>query len=150
MISERDYLKMRTEIENRCRLDLEALDRVWSMAHRGEPPPQKAKPQHSSNAIPKTLDIANTALEIATEALNKRATVRAAVQSLSGEFGSKDVRTALERISPEASAQISDNQLSSIIARLAELSEIHAVTPKSGRTPAIYAHGPRSEEVRAS
>lgn len=152
MISEREYLKLRAEIESRCRLDIEALDRVWSMAHKGQPAPQKATPVRSPSAIGTIVAKATEQLLVEAEAaaLNKRAAVRAAIHALSGEFGSKDVRAALERDNPEASARISENQLSSIIARLADLGEIHVVIERQGRTPASYAHGPKPVEVQAS
>src|SRR5579863_7023668 len=116
MISERDYLKMRAKIEDDYRRDIEALDRVWAFAHK-EPPPQqkKATPAGSTNAITQVLETVNAALETHVATLNKRASVRSAIQSIPGDFGSKDVRAALERIDPQASAQITDNQLSSII-----------------------------------
>jgi hypothetical protein len=144
MISERDYLKMRSEIENRCRLDIEALDRVWAMAYKGVPPPQKVTPHQGSRAISRVS--LNPGAFAAAESLNKRAVVRAAVQSLPGEFGSKDVRGAMDSISPEASRHILDNQLSSNLAKLVELGEIHVRTQKVGRTPAVYAHGPKPLE----
>lgn len=141
---------MRTEIENRYRDDLEALNRVWSMAHKGAAPPQKkANPVHHKDATGQVLEVVAGALEIAGS-YNKRAAVRAAIQSFSGAFGSKDVRAALLNANPALSAVITDNQLSSIIARLAELNEIHAVVSKTGRTPAVYCAGPKPLEVQAS
>lgn len=149
MISEREYLKLRAEIENRCRLDIEALDRVWSMAYKGTPPRQKPKPQSSTRAITKVLEKVNDALEVVNDSLNKRGAVREVIRSFTGAFGSKDVRAALEAHNPEASRMINDNQLSSIIARLADLDEIHIMVPKSGRTAAVYVPGPKPAEVKA-
>jgi hypothetical protein len=149
MISEREYCKMRAKIEDEYHRNVDALDRIWFLSHPLQAPPQKTTPNQRPAAI------AKPAAEVPNAAdgevlFSKRGAVRAAIHGLSGHFGSKDIRAALTASDPEASRQITDNQLSSIIARLAELEEIYAVIPKTGRTPAVYALGAKPKEAMAS
>lgn len=129
---ERDYLRKRAEIEAHCQRDLEALDRVWAMFHT-EAPPQKVVSKRRTSAI---ADLSGNQED---KSFGKRDTVRVALQGLSGEFMTKNVRAVLDERFPDRSPAITENQLSSILARLAKRGEIDVVRPKSGRMAAIYA-----------
>jgi hypothetical protein len=145
-MKERDYLKKRQEIEQQCRNDLAALDRVWAMF-------SKASPPASTEPLPRVpWPRARVAEEIDDNSPNKRDAVRAALSSFAGrEFMSKDVRDKLDTEHPEVSRVITENQLSSIVSRLASMGEIIVVRAKVGRSPAIYAlKHPPSEIVQPS
>ena len=142
-MKERDYLRKRQEIEDRYRGDLAALERVWAMFHGDTPAPQPT-PVRRAGSMP-------TSSDDSEETMGKRDSVRAVLGNLANrEFMSKDVRAELERTLPEVSDSITENQLSSIIARLVTMNELRVTRQKKGRSPALYsvaiAEGPRLEE----
>jgi hypothetical protein len=126
-MKKRDYLKKRSELVADYRQKIEALEIVWRMFNPDEPVPSEGTERESEDAA------ATWPHEV-----SKRDAVRQAIAILSGDFGARDVRAALNQINPEWSAGLDDNQLSSLVARLAEKSEIGITKPKVGRAPAIY------------
>ena len=126
-MKKRDYLKKRSELVADYQQKIGALEIVWRMFNPDEPVPSDDSERESEDA----------ALSWPYD-VSKRDVVRQAIARLSGDFGARDVRAALSQINPEWSAGLDNNQLSSLVARLAEKSEIGVTKPKVGRAPAIY------------
>ena len=126
-MKKRDYLKKRSELASEYQQKVEALEIVWRMFNPDEPLPNDDTERETED------NVGSWPFEI-----SKRDVVRQAISTLSGNFGAKDVRTALVELNREWSVGLDDSQLSSLVARLAEKNEIGVLTPKSGRAPAIY------------
>jgi hypothetical protein len=132
-VKEREYLRKRQEIEDRCRRDLEVLERAWTLFNGDVPVP---KPTPKSKPIARIAVSGNGPRQAST--FSKRDAVRDALTFIFGTFGSRSVRVALDANYPEKSLEITDNQLAAIISRLASMGELVIVQPKLGRSPAIY------------
>jgi hypothetical protein len=126
-MKKRDYIKKRSELTSEYQQKIEALEIVWRMFNPDEPLPMEDSEREAEDGT------STWPFEI-----SKRDVVRQAIATLSGEFGAKDVRAALSELNESWSAGLDDNQLSSLVARLAEKHEIGVTRAKTGRAPAIY------------
>ncbi len=125
----RDYIKMRTEIQAECKHKLESLDTVWRLFHPNDELPTERMIE-PAGAVSATRDWPFS--------ISKRLAVRQAVAGLQGDFSAKDVRVALTALHEGWSEKIDENQLSSLVARLASRGELETVQAKSGRSAATY------------
>ena len=128
-----DYLEMRRKIEKEFKDKLEALDKVYSM-FGGVP----LNPTNGTSSLPMDW----------TADISKRDAVRNAVKELTKlQFGLKDIREIFEAKFPQQSNAITDNQLSAILSKLAEMDEIESVKKKVGKSPAVYGKIVKTEGV---
>lgn len=131
-MKEREYLKKRAELQEECQRKLEALDLVWAMFNTG-PTPSTSKALSIGHSDPSTPD-ADWPFSI-----SKRDAVREALTTLSvPSFTAREIRATLTATNPDLSEKITDNQLSSIVSRLADMGEITVLRKKIGRSPAVY------------
>jgi len=123
----RDYLRKRAELDAEYKQRIEALEIVWRMFNADESLP----------TVESARDIEDDALQWPFE-ISRRDVVRQAIATISGSFTAKDVRSALKSLNNDWSERLDDNQLSSLVARLADKKEIGVLKAKSGREPAVY------------
>jgi hypothetical protein len=120
-----DYIEKRKEIIAECEDKLSALDKVFQM-FGGTPIINSGSP----------VSVSRNGWEHAT---SKRDAIRNAVKAVTlPQFTLKDVRDVLESNFSDLSAGITDNQLSAILSKLAEMGEIAIFKRKAGKSPAIY------------
>ncbi len=110
---EREYLRLKKEIEDRCRKDLEALERVWQLSKRDEP----------DNKI-KRGDLQNAIVRVVSE--------------LKQDFTAEQVLARLKTAAPEIGEKTKASTVSSALKRMHENGEIDAVIRGIGRKPSVY------------
>ncbi len=113
-MNQRQYDRMKADIEADCRRKLEALELVWQMANK--------------NATPNPARSGKGAL---------LAAVRAVVQVTTGEFSARDIQNRI-RLNNPSFAAVKRASVSSTLKRLHASQEIERVTEGSGKRGATY------------
>ena len=116
---EREYLRMKRQIEADYRKKLDALELVWGMAGGSA----SSSPSTSSDELRRG---------------DLREAIRSAVRDLTGEFRPEDVLDAIRADDELLAALIKPASLSSALKRLAEKGEIELIEAGSGKRPSRY------------
>jgi hypothetical protein len=128
-----DYLEMRRKIQREYEDKLEALNKVYEM--------------FGGNPVPVSNGNSSTPTDW-TANISKRDAVRNAIQELElSQFTLQDVRDIFEAKFAQLSNAITDNQLSAILAKLAEMGEFTVIKKKAGKSSAIYGKKKLTEGV---
>jgi hypothetical protein len=117
-MQEREYLRLRRAIEERCRKDLESLDRTWQLSTELD----GNKKDESGDGI-KHGDI-------------QKAIIRA-VGQFSGTFTAEDMHQKIKETEPEIGAKAKPTSVSSALNRM-DGNEIEVVERGVGRKRSVY------------
>lgn len=123
-MNEREYNRLRSEIEGEYRRKLDALDLVWKMANSSRSGTQAAQAVNGVVGKGKLL----------------RA-VRHALTDLHGDFTLRDVESQIRTVNPTLAATIKRPSLSSALKRLAKEGAIVLVSVGTGKKPSTYRMG---------
>ena len=119
-MNEREYLRMRRQIEDDAKKKLEALELVWQMMR---------DPRNG----PASDDDANPVKRGAIDAA-----VRKVLPHLSGTFQPRDVIEMVEQRQPDLAGLVNRTTVSSALRRLAEEKRLTVVEPGKGKRPTRY------------
>lgn len=119
-MTEKDYLKLRKQIDERYRADVDALNRIWGLSNKVTPP--------SAN------ETKDPKVQIRGHLVQ---TIREIIPSIPGKFTVHEIeRRLIERV-PEIS--IKRTSLSQVLKRLLEDEKIiNLVEAGVGRAPSVY------------
>lgn len=119
-VNEREYLRLRRQIEDDAKRKLDALDLVWKMM------------RDPTNGV-RSDDDANPVKRGAIDA-----SVREVLPQLNGVFGPREVRACVEKKNPTLAGQVNRSTVSSALRRLAEEGLITVVQHGKGKRPTRY------------
>ncbi|MCE5301603.1 MAG: hypothetical protein LLF97_00680 [Planctomycetaceae bacterium] len=127
----KDYDQLRTKIEQRYHNDIDALDRVWQLAHP-ELPSRRA-PSTEASTIP-----TNMVKPRGGRAISKELSIAgdAAIKAMSSPFGWRELAAAIQQSNPDIAVKRST--LAQLLQRKQESKEIVVVVEGRGRRPAKY------------
>jgi hypothetical protein len=131
---EREYKRLKAQIESRYRADLSALERVWQMAQSSEPPSKPARAQtedHKPGLFGQMVE------EFAPEAsLVERA--RAALPPPGTAFTVRFIEAKIRNAYPDMNGSLSLASLSSTLKRFADKGEIHIKIAGAGKRATVF------------
>jgi hypothetical protein len=131
-----DYLEKRREITEEYEHKLTILDEAFRLFN-GTPVQEKAAPG------------ARTGIEW-VHPISKRDAVRESLKAMTeATITLKTAKVALKHTHPELAEEISDNQLSAILSKFAEMGELAILRKKVGTTPAVYGRPQKMGEGHA-
>ena len=116
-MDEREYIKIKADIEADCQRKLEALETVWSL-YKGKP----------------SADVTN---RLPPSSLT--AVVRQAMPSLGEKFSIWEIQKQMEKLFP--AIHYKKNSLSGTLTRMHQRKEIEIVRKGEGTAPAVYKRG---------
>lgn len=108
-MTEREYKRLRREIEERYKSDLEALERIWELSRRDAP----------------------------ADRGQLKGLLKQVVERAEGPFTAESIRREIEMIAPGFGAKPAS--VSRLLKRLAEQGDIAIVEKGEGRRPTKYA-----------
>jgi hypothetical protein len=135
-LNRRDYDRLKKQIEDRYRRDIEALERVWEMANGG------AGAQRESPEGRAATSTQHTRVEGLTDAIRK------VLATITGTFTIRDIMARVIEIDQAVGEAIQDKpaSVSSALKRLESEGEISVVRKGSGKRPSEYRVGSSSQE----
>jgi hypothetical protein len=117
-MQEREYLRLRREIQERCRRDLESLDRVWQLSMESG----GAKKEETGDGI-KRGDLQNAIIRT--------------VGQFEGTFTAEDMHQKIKETEPEIGTKAKATSVSSALNRM-DGNEIEVVERGVGRKRSVY------------
>jgi hypothetical protein len=136
ILNRRDYERLRKQIEDRYRRDIEALDRVWEMANGASGTQKEASEARASSSTQ------SPRVEGLTDAIRK------ALATITGTFTLRDIMAKVMEVDPVVGEAIQDKpaSVSSALKRLEGDDEISVVRKGSGKRPSEYRVGSAPQE----
>jgi hypothetical protein len=116
-MQEREYLRLKREIEERCRKDLESLERVWELSKATEGPHRE-----TGDGI-KRGDLQNAIIR--------------AIGQFASDFTAEQMHAKIKVTNPEIGEKAKPSSVSSALNRM-EGNEIEVVIRGVGRKPSVY------------
>lgn len=141
---EREYLKLRRDIRDRCQRDLAALERVWRIATNEPLPRETSKSQGKKDPAPPAPPADSAPSEMPTGSnLGKGQLVKAVKTALSEISKDQTFRagTICEFVTaqnPDLGGEVQVSSVSQVLKRMHDRGEIEMVLHAAGRRPATY------------
>jgi hypothetical protein len=117
-MQEREYLRLKREIHERCRKDLESLERVWQLS----------------------IETGGAKKDDATEGIKRgdlQTAILRAIGQFNGNFTAEDMHEKIKETDPEIGAKAKPTSVSSALMRM-DGNEIEVIERGVGRKRSVY------------
>lgn len=136
-MNQREYKRLRAAVEKEYLAKIQALDMVYQMSRGASPVTstgKKSPPDIAPNAESAATALLPFSPQSSPPSTGLADAVREVVKQIEGDFTLSDLDGRVRKLLPEARTP----SISNVLIRLIKKQQVHVVTQRMGKKPAIY------------